>query len=161
MPAFLTHWHVLIETARRSQDAGSDLGSLIIDASAMHRRTQGWVTPPQTTPTGAVWDTGPLPQIDFRFPGSDLSAMAYLGALAPDIPYYQGNNFQQKLADQHPQRQRYQLSATDSDVQWADWLHSNHSGDVLLAFLESIANVPSPALRSLALAFAMGYVSHI
>ncbi len=34
MPAFLTHWHVLIETARRSQDAGSDLGSLIIDARA-------------------------------------------------------------------------------------------------------------------------------
>ena len=25
MPAFLTHWYILIETARHSEDAGSDL----------------------------------------------------------------------------------------------------------------------------------------
>src|SRR5436305_1245687 len=31
MPAFLTHWYVLIETARRSQDVGSNLGSLTTD----------------------------------------------------------------------------------------------------------------------------------
>ena len=82
MPAFLTHWHVLIETARRSQDAGSDLGSLIIDGRALRRRLQGLAMPPQTTPAGAVWETGPLPEIGFLFPGSDISAMAYLGALA-------------------------------------------------------------------------------
>ena len=80
MPAFLTHWRVLIETARRSQDAGNDLGSLIIDASTLHRRAQSGSTPPQTPPAGAVWDTGPLPRIDLNYPGSDISAMAYLGA---------------------------------------------------------------------------------
>src|SRR5207302_1297264 len=80
MPAFLTHWHVLIETAKRSRDAGNDLGSLIIDASALRRRAQEWITPPETPPAGAVWDTGPLPGINFIFPGSDISAMAYLGA---------------------------------------------------------------------------------
>ncbi|HEU5378153.1 MAG TPA: hypothetical protein VFV38_22255, partial [Ktedonobacteraceae bacterium] len=92
MPAFLTHWRILIETASQSQDAGSDLGSLIIDAAMLRRRAHGWSTPPQTTAAGAVWDTGPLPEIDFRFPGSDISAMAFLGALAPDIMYYQRSN---------------------------------------------------------------------
>src|SRR5207253_519809 len=85
MPAFLTHWHVLIETAKRSQDAGNDLGSLIIDASALRRRAHGWITPPATPPAGAVWDTGPLPNINFIFPGSDISAMGYLSHIATDI----------------------------------------------------------------------------
>jgi len=38
MPAFLTHWRILIETAQRSQDVGNNLGSLIIDASALRHR---------------------------------------------------------------------------------------------------------------------------
>src|SRR5437899_6899632 len=99
MPTFLTHWRVLIETAKHSQDAGNDLGSLIIDASALRRRAQGWSTPPQTPPAGAVWDTGPLPRISFTFPGSDISAMAYLGALAPGIPSFQRGHFKRKIAD--------------------------------------------------------------
>src|SRR5436309_3479531 len=74
MPAFLTHWRVLIETAQRSQDAGSDLGSLIIDMSALRRRLGGMASPPQTTPAGAVWNTGPLPAIGYRFPGSDIAS---------------------------------------------------------------------------------------
>ena len=160
MPAFLTHWHVLIETARRSQDAGNDLGSLIIDAAALRRRSRGLDTPPQTTPAGAVWDTGPLPEIDYSFPGSDISAMAYLGALAPDMTYYIPSNFREKMMDRQLQRSLVQLPA-NSNSPWADLLHNRRSGDVLLAFLESIAEVPSPALRSQALAFAMGYLSHI
>src|SRR5215469_6463 len=159
MPAFLTHWRVLIETARRSQDAGSDLGSLIIDTAAMRRRSHGLDTPPQTTPAGAVWDTGPLPEIDYRFPGSDISAMAYLGALAPDMTYYTADNFKDKLTDRR--LHRLWAQPPNNNVPWADLLHNNRSGDVLLAFLESIADVPSPALRSQALAFAMGYLSHI
>ena len=160
MPAFLTHWHVLIETARRSQDAGNDLGSLIIDAAALRRRSHGLDTPPQTTPAGAVWDTGPLPEIDYSFPGSDISAMAYLGALAPDMTYYAPSNFREKMTDRRLQRLSIQLLATNNAL-WADLLHNKRSGDVLLAFLEFIADVPSPALRSQALAFAMGYLSHI
>lgn len=160
MPAFLTHWHVLIETARRSQDAGNDLGSLIIDAAALRRRSHGLDTPPQTTPAGAVWDTGPLPEIDYSFPGSDISAMAYLGALAPDMTYYAPSNFREKMTDRRLQRSSIQLPATNN-APWADLLHNKRSGDVLLAFLEFIADVPSPALRSQALAFAMGYLSHI
>jgi hypothetical protein len=46
-------------------------------------------------------------------------------------------------------------------VQWAQLLHTNRSGDLLLTLLELIAAIPSPALRSQALAFAMGYLSHI
>jgi len=160
MPAFLTHWHVLIETARRSQDAGNDLGSLIIDAAALRRRSHGLDTPPQTTPAGAVWDTGPLPEIDYSFPGSDISAMAYLGALAPDMTYYAPSNFREKITDRRLQRSSIQLPAKNNAL-WADLLHNKRSGDVLLAFLEFIADVPSPALRSQALAFAMGYLSHI
>ncbi len=161
MPAFLTHWHILMETARRSHDAGSDLGSLIIDAAALLRRSQGWVTPPPTTPAGAVWETGPLPQIDFHFPGSDISAMAYLGALAPDMTYFRGKHFRDKIADRKVQRQVSPALSASSDIHWADLLHYHRSGDMLLTFLEYIANVPSPALRSQTLAFAMGYVSHI
>ncbi|MFL5625270.1 MAG: zinc dependent phospholipase C family protein [Ktedonobacteraceae bacterium] len=161
MPGFLTHWRVLIETAKRSQDAGNDLGSLVIDASALHRRALGPATPPQTPPVGAVWNTGPLPLIDFTFPGSDISAMAYLGAMAPDVSYYQGSNFNKMLADDmQNNRSRWQPTAS-GDFVWGDLLHCNRSGDVLLAFLEHIADIPSPALRSQALAFAMGYLSHI
>jgi hypothetical protein len=161
MPAFLTHWRVLIETARRSQDAGTDLGSLIIDASALRRRAQGWSTPPQTPPAGAVWDTGPLPRIDSRYPGSDISAMAYLGALMPDATYFQRDNFTKKISDYRQRNRLTTKPATTSTPLWADLLHLNRSGDVLLAFLEHIADIPSPALRSQALAFAMGYLSHI
>jgi len=161
MPAFLTHWRVLIETAKRSSDAGTNLGSLIIDADALRRRALGWVAPPQTPPAGAVWDTGPLPSISFSFPGSDISAMAYLGALAPGIHYFQRGNFRKKvLSSRQHNGQRFQAPAR-SNIGWADLLHFNRSGDVLLAFLEHIAVIPSPALRSQALAFAMGYLSHI
>jgi len=161
MPAFLTHWHVLIETAKRSRDAGNDLGSLIIDASALRRRAQGWITPPATPPAGAVWDTGPLPGINFIFPGSDISAMAYLGALAPDISYFQKGNFKKKILDYRRQNRFNPPPSIGNGVSWADLLHFNRSGDVLLAFLEHTAHIPSPALRSQALAFAMGYLSHI
>jgi hypothetical protein len=161
MPAFLTHWRVLIETTKRSQDAGNNLGSLIIDASALRRRALGWSTPPQTPPAGAVWDTGPLPAIDFRFPGSDISAMAYLGALAPDITYYQRGNFRKKISDYRQRNRPYLQPATGGERPWADLFHINRSGDILLTFLEMIAHIPSPALRSQALAFAMGYLSHI
>src|SRR5437868_7487564 len=161
MPAFLTHWHVLIETAKRSRDAGNDLGSLIIDASALRRRAQEWITPPATPPAGAVWDTGPLPGINFIFPGSDISAMAYLGALAPDISYFQKGNFKKKILDYRRQNRFNPQPSIGNGVSWADLLHFNRSGDVLLAFLEHTAHIPSPALRSQALAFAMGYLSHI
>src|SRR5947209_9845284 len=153
MPAFLTHWRGLIETAKRSQDAGNDLGSLIIDASALRRRALGWATPPQTPPAGAVWDTGPLPSIDFSFPGSDISAMAYLGALAPDIFYFQKGNFRKKISDFRQRNRLNPLQIANDATNWADLLHFNRSGDVLLAFLEQIANIPSPALHSKALAF--------
>ncbi len=161
MPAFLTHWRVLIETARRSQDVGSDLGSLIIDTASLFRRIQGVTPAPQTTPAGAVWYTGPLPRIDFRFPGSDISAMAYLGAVAPDITTYQRGHFRERMSGTF----RHKLSdlehTTSRDIHWARLLHTNRSGDLLLALLELIAVIPSPALRSQALAFAMGYLSHI
>jgi hypothetical protein len=49
----------------------------------------------------------------------------------------------------------------DGSIQWATLLHSNRSGDFILSFLEHVADIPSPALRSQALAFAMGYLSHI
>src|SRR5215472_14417806 len=104
MPAFLTHWHILIETTRRTQDVGNELGSLIIDAAALHRRAHGWATPPQTAPAGAVWDTGPLPEIDFRFPGSDISSMAYLGALSPDIFSYHRGYLREKPAARRSQK---------------------------------------------------------
>jgi len=161
MPAFLTHWHILIETARQSQDAGSDLGSLIIDAAALRRRAHGWSTPPQTTASGAVWDTGPLPEIDFPFPGSDISAMAFLGALAPDIMYYHRRYFRDKLTDAHLTKEPASRSASKYVPQWSELFHHSHSGEILIMFLEQIALVPSPALRSQSLAFALGYISHI
>ncbi|MGI9060429.1 MAG: zinc dependent phospholipase C family protein [Ktedonobacteraceae bacterium] len=161
MPTFLTHWRVLIETARRSQDAGNDLGSLIIDASALRRRTQGGSVPPQTPLVGAVWDTGPLPRIDLNYPGSDISAMAYLGALIPDATYFQRGNFGKKISNYRQSNRLNTNPPTTNAIVWADLLHLNRSGDVLLSLLEHIADIPSPALRSQALAFAMGYLSHI
>lgn len=161
MPAFLTHWRILIETARRSQDAGNDLGSLIIDTAALRRRAHGWSTPPQTTPAGAVWDTGPLPEIDFRFPGSDISAMAFLGALAPDVMYYHRRYFHKTLTDAYWRKLQTGLPEMRRPPQWSELFHHSHSGDILILFLEQVALVPSPALRSQALAFALGYTSHI
>src|SRR5437660_8133787 len=161
MPGFLTHWRVLIETAKRSQDAGNNLGSLIVDASALRRRALGRITPPQTPPVGAVWDTGPLPRIDFSFPGSDISAMAYLGAMAPDIHNFQKGHFRRKISDYRQRNRLKPQPQAGNNRQWADLLHLNRSGDVLLTFLELIADIPSPAVRSQALSFAMGYLSHI
>lgn len=161
MPAFLTHWRILIETARHSQDAGNDLGSLIIDATALRRRAHGWSTPPSTTPAGAVWDTGPLPEIDFRFPGSDISSMAFLGAMAQDVMYYHRRYFRAKLTDAYLRASRKSAPAAERPPQWSELFHHAHSGDILILFLEQVALVPSPALRSQALAFALGYVSHI
>ncbi|HEY0754588.1 MAG TPA: zinc dependent phospholipase C family protein [Ktedonobacteraceae bacterium] len=161
MPAFLTHWRILIETARNSQDAGNDLGSLIIDAAALRRRAHGWSTPPQTTPAGAVWDTGPLPAIAFRFPGSDISAMAFLGALAPDIMDYHPRYLREKLTDAYLRTPQNAPPDTRYPLQWSELFHHSHSGDMLILFLEQVALVPAPALRSQALAFALGYVSHI
>src|SRR5579885_1359095 len=164
MPAFLTHWRVLIEAAQRSQDAGSDLGSLIIDAEALRRRLNSLSllpAPPQTTPAGAVWDTGPLPKIDYRFPGSDISAMAFLGALAPDITNYRKNYFRASISGAAQRRKAALCPPPDGSVDWAMLLHTNRSGDFLLTFLEHIADIPAPALRSQALAFTMGYLSHI
>ena len=146
MPAFLTHWRVLIETAQRSQDAGSDLGSLIMDTTQLQRRLRGLTTQPQTTPAGAIWHTGPLAGVNAPYPGSDIAAMAYLGALGPDIP-----GMGKKMKDQ----------ARFKENRWELLLHSNCTGDLLIALLEYIADIPSPALRSQALAFAMGYVTHI
>src|SRR5258706_4641627 len=161
MPAFLTHWHILIETTQRTQDAGNELGSLIIDAATLLRRAHGWATPPKPPPAGAVWDTGPLPEIDFRFPGSDISSMAYLGALSPDIFSSRGGYSREKPSDHPLQKGASHSQIPGNHVPWAELLHAKRSGDVLLAFLELIAHVPSPALRSQALAFAMGYLSHI
>lgn len=161
MPAFLTHWYVLIETARRSQDVGSNLGSLVIDNDALKRRLQGLSLQSQAAPVGAVWDTGPLPEINIRYPGSDISAMAYLGALAPDITNYQRRRFYEKISGIDKQRRTRLQTASDTSTPWALLFHTNRSGDLLIALLEQIAHVPSPALRSQALAFAMGYISHI
>ncbi|MBO0783052.1 MAG: hypothetical protein J2P37_29915, partial [Ktedonobacteraceae bacterium] len=95
MPSFLTHWYILIETARRSQDAGSTLSSLVIDLETLRRRGQ---QQPSDSPAGTVWDTGPLPRVLAHHPGSDISAMAYLGALAPDIPYFRWRAFWRKVS---------------------------------------------------------------
>src|SRR2546421_7173735 len=161
MPTFLTHWHVLIETAKRSRVPGNGLGSRIIDASALRHRAQEWIPPPATPPAGAVWDTGPLPGINFIFPGSDISAMAYLGALAPDISYFQRGNFKKKILDYRRQNRFNPPPPIGNGVLWADLLHFNRSGDVLIAFLEHTAHYPLPALRRQALAFAIGYLAHI
>src|SRR5690349_4691405 len=131
MPAFLTHWRILIETARRSQDAGSDLGSLIIDADALRRRAHGWSTPPQTTPAGAVWDTGPLPEMTFHFPGSDISAMAFLGALAPDVFAYHRRSLPAVLNDAHLRAPRNSLAPSRHLPQWSVRFHRAHSGDFI------------------------------
>jgi hypothetical protein len=160
MPAFLTHWRILIETARRSQDAGNDLGSLIVDTSALRRRLSDLPAPPQTTPAGAVWHTGPLPDINYAFPGSDISAMAYLGALAPDIPTFQRNRFKNRRNDKLIQRRAIPITSL-KQKEWALLFHTNRSGDLVLAFLEQIADIPSPAIRSQALAFCLGYLSHL
>src|SRR5690242_5378751 len=132
MPAFLTHWHVLIETARRSQDVGSNLGSLIIDNDALKRRLQGLSLQSQAAPVGAVWDTGPLPEINIRYPGSDISAMAYLGALAPDITNYQKRRFHEKISGIDKQRRTKLQAASDTSTPWALLFHTNRSGDLLI-----------------------------
>lgn len=161
MPAFLTHWHILIETARGSQDVGNELGSLIIDATALRRRAHGWSPTPQSKPAGAVWDTGPLPEVDFRLPGSDISALAFLGALAPDVMYYHRCYLHEKLTDAYFHVPQAESPEKRHPPQWSELFHHSHTGDLPILFLEQVALVPSPALRSQALAFALGYISHI
>jgi hypothetical protein len=161
MPAFLTHWYILMETARRSEDAGSDLGSIIVDTSALRRRLSGLTTPPLTTPAGAVWHTGPLPAIDYSFPGSDISAMAYIGSLAPDIVTFHRDHRASYFRDTPTSNNLMQSQPLQPRYPWSTLLHTNRSGSLPLALLELIAEVPSPAVRSMALAFLLGYLTHI
>ena len=87
--------------------------------------------------------------------------MAYLGALAPDITNFQKGPFKRKTAAtsrSHTPRVSSRLGDPD---EWATLFHTNRSGDLLLTLLEQIAEVPSPAVRSQALAFCLGYLSHI
>src|SRR5260370_38466717 len=120
MPAFLTHWRILIETAQRSQDVGNNLGSLIMDASALRHRVSSMAIPPQTTPASVVWHTGPPPKIDMRFPGRDISPLAFLRAMAPDVTTFQRRLFPQKLPGS---RHHDPQTATDHEKQWAPSLH--------------------------------------
>ena len=161
MPAFLTHWYILMETARRSEDAGGDLGSLIVDTSALRRRLSGLPTPPLTTPAGAVWHTGPLPAINYSFPGSDISAMAYIGSLTPDIASFHRDHFASYFNDTSTPHGLSPSQQIDRHYPWSSLLHTHRSGTFPLTFLELIAQVPSPALRSMALAFLLGYLTHI
>lgn len=160
MPGFLTHWYILIETARRSQDATSGLQSLIMDATALRRRSQGWVSPPETPPAGAVWNTDPLPEMEFRYPGSDLSSMAFLGALTPDFMLDQHSYFRKKSDRSSASNHDFAMNGHKS-IPWSEMLHRKRSGNLVLTYLELITHIPSPALRSQALAFALGYLSHI
>lgn len=159
MPSFLTYWHVLIETARRHQDAGSELGSLITDAALLQRRAIQQPFTSSNAPGGTVWDTGPLPGIGPRFPGSDISAMAYLGALAPDVPNYGQRRLMTKASNMHQAGQSD--DSMKENIPWSVLFHSNRSGDIVITLLEQIAAIPAPAIRSQALAFAMGYLSHL
>jgi hypothetical protein len=161
MPTFLTHWYILIETARRSEDAGSDLGSIIVDTSTLHHRLSGLSAPPQTTPAGAVWHTGPLPAIDYSFPGSDISAMAYVGSLAPNVATFHHDQYTRYFSDAPPLNPPIQPHSRQLHYPWSTLLHTNRSGNFPLAFLELIAEMPSPAVRSMALAFLLGYMTHI
>src|SRR5260370_17395591 len=133
MPAFLTHWRILIETAQRSQDVGNNLGSLIMDASALRHRVSSMAIPPQTTPASVVWHTGPLPKIAMRFPGSDISAMAFLVAMAPDVTTFQRRLFRQKISDS---RQHNPQTATEPEKQWSPLLHFNLPRSFLLSSLQ-------------------------
>lgn len=161
MPAFLTHWYILIETARRSEDAGSDLGSIIVDTSALRSRLSGLTVPPPTTPAGAVWHTGPLPAINYEFPGSDISAMAYIGALTPDIPSFYGEQRASFFNDAPARSALVSPARMQRHYPWSLLCHTRRSGTLPLTMLELIAEVPSPALRSMALAFLLGYMTHI
>ncbi len=161
MPAFLTHWRVLIETARASQAADQEHDAPLIDADTRRRRAHGWATPPQTTAAGAVWESGPLPHIGLGLPGGDISAMAFLGALAPDVMYYHRHALREKFADAPLRSSQTGSPHAAGLAGWSDLFHRSHTGDLPVLFLEQVALVPAPALRSQALAFAMGYLSHI
>jgi hypothetical protein len=171
MPSFLTHWHVLIETVQRSEqgDSAPEERALLSESQMRRRRAHGWVTLPRATPTGSIWHTGPLPRIDFRFPGSDISAMAFLGALAPNLSYHLPHNLRYKLRAV-PLRARWPLpwqplesgaTLPTEALVWADLLHHHRSGDLVLLLLEQAAAIPAPALRSQTLAFALGYLTHL
>src|SRR5258708_11422327 len=161
MLRFLSRGWLCSKRVMCGQVAGTRLGGLIMNTSSSARRASGPTRPPLTPPAGAVWDTGRLTLIDFTFPGSDISAMTYLGAMAPDVCYFLGDYFRKRIGgDRQGYRSPSQSTASDP-ISWADLLHYNRSGDVLLTFLEHIAYIPSPALSSHAMAFSMSYLSHI
>lgn len=133
MPAFVTHWRILVTTA-------TDIAS---------RR------PGAESPLSLLGGTLALPDVGEATMGARIPSLCYLGAIGPDVPYLAGSLVRASVLGS-----RY-TGATLGKSPWADLLHYNQSGDFLIEFMRLAAQSHSPELQERALAYALGYVTHI
>lgn len=133
MPGFLTHWRILLTSAG---DVAARYGG------------EDSLSAGRTTPLA-------LPCIGGSALGARVPSIAYLGAVGPDVPYLAGSVLRANVLGS-----RY-TGAVSGKSPWADLLHYNRSGDFLVEVLRLGARSPSSDIQRRALAYAIGYVTHI
>lgn len=132
MPGFLTHWRILIETARELEQPNARETMLPTDAPTLT-----------------------YPRLPSLAVGADIPTLAYLGALGPDVPYLGGSIFRSAFLGS-----RYKGKASGKS-RWADALHYNRSGDYVFALLARLPHITSLTLQRKLLAYVFGYLTHI
>ena len=133
MPGFLTHWRILLTSAG---DVAARYGG---EDPLFSERTTSLA----------------LPHLSASALGARVPSIAYLGAVGPDLPYLAGSVLRANLLGK-----RY-TGAVSGKSPWADLLHYNRSGDFLVEVLRMGARSPSPDIQQRALAYVLGYVTHI
>lgn len=133
MPAFLTHWRILIRSAEQLSSQAPRANPLAI----------------------ARGGSLAFPDVRASEPGATIPSLCYLGAIGPDIPYLAGSLVRASVLGP-----RY-TGAVLGRSPWADLLHYNRSGDFLVEFMRLAARAQAPELQQRALAYALGYVTHI
>jgi len=91
----------------------------------------------------APLQAAPQPTLPAHLPGGNLSVWAYLGAIGPDVPYFTGAPFQRNSGH------------------WADLMHYNRTGRFPIRLVEHATILEDEQARSAALAYALGYMTHI
>lgn len=133
MPAFVTHWRILAQTA-------TGMSSQYPGAESLYSPRTGSLA---------------LPDVQEAAVGARIPSICYLGAIGPDIHYLAGSLVRASILGS-----RYKGGVLGKSP-WADLLHYNWSGDFLIEVMRLAARSRSPELQQRALAYAMGYVTHI
>jgi hypothetical protein len=119
-----------------------------IAIEALHRLPQAGQTLPAPT-------TLKTPPVGAGAPGRQVPVLVYVGAIGPDLPYNAGITTRSTFFPTKRERAERGKSA------WADRMHYNRSGALLIELVRFSRQVSAPELRRKILYYALGHATHI